>query len=94
MEIRTALFGKEVSKLKEGEDEYKIQLRYTDLVRQDVTNLMNMRITFMDMNTMHIKSVPISAVATLDYTNTSGAIARKKCKAYHTASVQMYLILQ
>lgn len=80
MEIRTALFGKEVSKLKEGEDEYKIQLRYTDLVRQDVTNLMNMRITFMDMNTMQIKSVPISAVATLDYTNTSGAIARKNAK--------------
>lgn len=80
MEIRTALFGKEVSKLKEGEDEYKIQLRYTDLVRQDVTNLMNMRITFMDMNTMRVKSVPISAVATLDYTNTSGAIARKNAK--------------
>ncbi|MFN2437983.1 MAG: efflux RND transporter permease subunit, partial [Chitinophagaceae bacterium] len=30
MEIRTAVFGKEVSKLKEGEDEYKIQLRYND----------------------------------------------------------------
>ncbi len=80
MEIRTALFGKEVSKLKEGEDEYKIQLRYTDLVRQDVTNLMNMRLTFMDMNTMRIKSVPVSAVASLDYTNTSGAIARKNVK--------------
>jgi multidrug efflux pump subunit AcrB len=80
MEIRTALFGKEVSKLKEGEDEYKIQLRYTDIVRQDVTNLMNMRITFMDMNTMRIKSVPVSAVASLDYTNTSGAIARKNVK--------------
>jgi multidrug efflux pump subunit AcrB len=32
MEIRTAVFGKEVSKLKDGEDEYKIQLRYTDLL--------------------------------------------------------------
>ncbi len=80
MEIRTAVFGKEVSKLKDGEDEYKIQLRYTDLMRNNVTDLMNMRITFMDMNTMMIKSVPISAVATLDYTNTSGAIARKNVK--------------
>ena len=26
MEIRTAVFGKEISKLKDGEDEYKIQL--------------------------------------------------------------------
>jgi multidrug efflux pump subunit AcrB len=80
MEIRTAVFGKEVSKIKEGEDEYKIQLRYNDLLRNNVTDLMNMRITFMDMNTMRIKSVPLSAVATVDYTNTSGAIARKNVK--------------
>jgi multidrug efflux pump subunit AcrB len=62
------------------EDEYKIQLRYTDLMRNNITDLMNMRITFMDMNTMRIKSVPISAVASVDYTNTSGAIARKNVK--------------
>jgi multidrug efflux pump subunit AcrB len=80
MEIRTAVFGKEVSKLKDGEDEYKIQLRSSDLQRKSITDLMNMRITFMDMNTMLIKSVPISSVATVDYTNTSGAIARKNVK--------------
>jgi hypothetical protein len=80
MEIRTAVFGKEISKLKDGEDEYKIQLRYTDLMRNNITDLMNMRITFMDMNTMQIKSVPLSAVATVDYTNTTGAIKRKNVK--------------
>ena len=80
MEIRTAVFGKEVSKLKIGEDEYKIQLRYSDLLRNNITDLMNMRITFMDMNTMLVKSIPVSAVATVDYTNTSGAIARKNVK--------------
>jgi multidrug efflux pump subunit AcrB len=79
-EIRTAVFGKEVSKLKEGEDEYKIQLRYSDLQRSNITDIMNMRITFMDMNTMMVKSIPVSAVATIDYTNTSGAIARKNVK--------------
>ncbi|MCX6315279.1 MAG: efflux RND transporter permease subunit [Sphingobacteriales bacterium] len=79
-EIRTAVFGKEVSKLKDGEDEYKIQLRYTDLIRNNVSDVMNMRITFMDMNTMMVKSIPISSVATVDYTNTSGAIARKNVK--------------
>ena len=79
-EIRTAVFGKEVSKLKEGEDEYKIQLRYIDLIRNNVTDIMNMRITFMDMNTMMVKSIPISAIASVDYTNTSGAIARKNVK--------------
>ena len=79
-EIRTAVFGKEVSKLKEGEDEYKIQLRYTDLLRNNIADLMNMRITFMDMNTMMVKSIPVSSVAAVDYTNTSGAIARKNVK--------------
>jgi len=80
MEIRTAVFGKEISKLKEGEDEYKIQLRYTDLLRNNYTDLLNMRITFMDMNTMKVKSVPISAVATVDFTNTTGGVKRKNVK--------------
>jgi multidrug efflux pump subunit AcrB len=80
MEIRTAVFGKEISKLKDGEDEYKIQLRYTDLLRNNVTDLLNMRITFMDMNTMHVKSIPVSAVATVDYTNTTGGVKRKNVK--------------
>ena len=33
-EIRTAVFGREVSKIKEGEDEYKIQLRNKEMERQ------------------------------------------------------------
>ncbi len=80
MEIRTAVFGKEVSKIKDGEDEYKIQLRYTDLLRNNVTDLLNTRITFMDMNTMQVKSIPLSAVAKVDYTNTAGGIKRKNVK--------------
>jgi multidrug efflux pump len=80
MEIRTAVFGKEVSKIKEGEDEYKIQLRYTDLLRNNITDLMNMRITFMDMNTMVVKSVPLSSVARVDYTSTTGGVKRKNVR--------------
>ncbi len=80
MEIRTAIFGKEVSTLKQGEDEYKIQLRYNDLVRNSITDLMNMRITFRDFNTMAIKQIPLNAIASIDYTNTSGGIKRKNLK--------------
>jgi len=80
MEIRTAVFGKEVSKIKDGEDEYKIQLRYTDLMRNNITDLMNMRITFMDMNTQQVKSLPVSAVAKVEYTNTTGGVKRKNVK--------------
>lgn len=80
MELRTAIFGKEVSKLKDGEDEYKIQLRYSDLVRNNITDLMNMRITFRDFTTMAIKQIPLNAVASIEYTNTSGGIKRKNFK--------------
>lgn len=79
-EIRTALFGKEVSKLKQGDDEYKIQLRYSDLQRNNIADLMNMKITFRDFNTGQIKQVPINAIARFDYTNTSGGIKRKNLK--------------
>jgi len=80
MAVRTAVFGKEVSKLKEGEDDYKIQLRFKELTRNNLTDLMNMRITYRDMSTMQIKQVPLNAVATVDYTNTAGAIKRKNVK--------------
>jgi multidrug efflux pump subunit AcrB len=80
MEVRTAVFGKEVSKLKEGEDEYKIQLRYNDLIRNNVTDLMSRPITFRDFNTMAIKQIPLNAIAKVDYTNTSGGIRRKNLK--------------
>ena len=80
MEIRAAVFGKEASKLKDGEDEYKIQIRYNQLQRNNISDLMNMRITFRDMSTMGIKQVPLNAVATVDYTNTSGGVKRKNVK--------------
>lgn len=80
MELRTAIFGKEVSNLKVGDDEYEIQLRYKEEIRNNVDDLLNTRISFMDMNTMQIKSIPLSAVATIDYTNSSSAIARKNVK--------------
>lgn len=75
-ELRTALFGKEVSKYKEGEDEYPIQLRLNDEQRYDVGALMNKRIIFRD-NSGNLKKIPISAVSDLTYTSTYGSIKRK-----------------
>lgn len=75
-ELRTALFGLEVSKYKEGEDEYPINLRLKDEYRYDVDALMNKRITFRD-NTGKIKQIPISSVADVKYSSTYGSINRK-----------------
>jgi len=79
-ELRTAVFGKEVSKLKDDEDEYKIQLRFDAKSRNDINELMNMRIVFRDFTTGAIKQIPLSSVATVEYTNTAGGVKRKNLK--------------
>lgn len=76
MTIRTALFGKEVSKFKQGEDEYDITLRLNEYTRNNIDNLMNQRITFRDMLTGKIVQVPISAVATVRKASTISAVKR------------------
>ena len=86
LEVRTAVFGKEVSKYKDNEDDYKIQLRYAELQRNNINDLMNMKITFRDFASGQVKQVPLSAVASFDYTNTSGGIIRKQYK--RTVSLQ------
>ncbi len=39
MEIRTALFGREVSKIKDGDDDTKIQLRNNEIQRKSLSDL-------------------------------------------------------
>lgn len=74
--IRTALFGKEVSDYKEGEDEYPIMLRLSKKYRNDISTLMNQKITFMSATTGQIIQVPISAVANFNYSTTYGSVNR------------------
>jgi multidrug efflux pump subunit AcrB len=81
MEIRTALFGTEVSKIKEGKEEYKIQLRNNELQRNSLSELLNMRIAFRDMAAGgQVKQIPISALVTVEPTSTFGSIKRKNQK--------------
>jgi len=80
MEIRTALFGREVSKLKLDEDEYKIQLRNNEIQRKSLTDLLNMRITYRDFASGQIKQVPISSVVNFELTSSYGSIKRKNLK--------------
>ncbi len=80
MEIRTALFGKEISKLKIGEEEYKIIIRNDAKQRKTLSELLNMRITYRDFTNGQIKQVPISSVVKVDLSNTYGSIKRKNQK--------------
>lgn len=75
-ELRTALFGQEVSKFKEGEEEYPIQLRLEDRYRYDLESLLNKKITFRN-NKGQMRQIPISSVAEAEYASTYGSIKRK-----------------
>lgn len=75
--IRTALFGREVSKYKEGEDDYKIQLRLRPEDRYDLNNLLNQKITFRNPSNGQISQVPISAVASVEFGSSYGSVKRK-----------------
>lgn len=75
--IRTSLFGKEVSKYKLGEDDYPIQVRMSEEDRYDIDALMNQHITFRDPSNGKIKSIPISALASVKYGSTYGSVKRK-----------------
>jgi multidrug efflux pump subunit AcrB len=80
MEVRTAVFGSEISKFKKDEDEFPIQLRYSKELRENIDALINMRITYRDMNTGMLRSIPLSTVAKIRYSDNYGGINRKDLK--------------
>lgn len=85
-ELRTAIFGKEISKYKKGEDDYEIQLRLNDKYRYDVDALVNKNITFRDQTSGKMHQVPISSLATVQLSSTYGSIRRKDLKRVITIS--------
>lgn len=89
MVLRTAIYGKEISKYKIDEDEFPIQLRFADKYRNDIAQIMNMNITFRDMASGRIKDVPVSAVASLEYGNSYGGIRRVDSKRAITLSSEV-----
>ncbi|MFN8406541.1 MAG: efflux RND transporter permease subunit [Sphingobacteriaceae bacterium] len=81
MSLRTALFGKEVSKFRDLEDDYQINLRAKEDQRNNLEALRNMKMTYRDMAMGGIiRQVPLSSFATIDYINTYGGIKRKQQK--------------
>lgn len=78
MTIRTSLYGREVSKFKEGEDEYPIMLRFSEEYRQSQEALMNQNVTFRNMDAGgQIVQIPISSVAKKVPSTTYNAVKRK-----------------
>ena len=77
--IRTALFGTEASKYKTGDDEYPINVRLSDKYRNNIDNLLNLKIP-VRTSTGQMKSVPIYTVADISISSTVDAIRHHDTK--------------
>ncbi|MGB0175703.1 MAG: efflux RND transporter permease subunit [Owenweeksia sp.] len=84
--LRTALYGREASKYKEGEDEYPIEIRLKEEYRYNVASLMNQLVTFRSQATGKIVQVPISAVADYEFYNSFNSIKRLDSERLITVS--------
>ena len=80
MGLRTAVFGKEVSRYRDANEDYPITLRLAKDQRDNIDAVRNMPITFRDMATGIVRTIPISSFATIDYATTYGGIKRKNQK--------------
>lgn len=86
MELRTGLFGKEISKFRDADDDAEITLRLAPEYRNQVEDLLNMQISFLDMSSGMFKQVPASAVASVDYEKAFSSINRKNQRRVVTLS--------
>jgi len=82
--LRTALFGREVSDFKVGEEEYPINMRLKEEYRYNASSLLNLNLSFMDDG--RTIQIPLSAIADVEYRSTYGAVKRKDLNRVITLS--------
>jgi multidrug efflux pump len=85
--LNTAVYGFEVSRFRDENDDYPIQIRMQESQRNDVNVLMNIPITYRDMASNGVvRQIPLSAIATVDYSNSYAGITRIDLKRVITLS--------
>jgi multidrug efflux pump subunit AcrB len=81
MALRNAVFGAEVSRFRDDNDDYPIMVRFQENQRNNIEELKNLIITYRDMNMGGmVRQIPLSSVAEVKYTSTYAAIKRKNQK--------------
>jgi multidrug efflux pump subunit AcrB len=86
LEIRTALYGKEVSQYREAKEEYPIMVRLDTTYRDRIENILAMNISYLDMASGRFRQVPINAVASIKYGTSFSSINRKNQERLVTLS--------
>ena len=83
--IRTSIYGSEATKFKEGDDEIPVMVRLAEQYRNDLNTVLNQNITFRNHRGKLVK-IPISAVATVEMSNSFDAIKHIDTKRTITIS--------
>jgi multidrug efflux pump subunit AcrB len=86
-DLRTAMFGTEISRFKDANDDYPITLRLKEDQRNNIDVINNINMTYRDMGMGGmVRQVPIGSFVDLQYGNTYGGIKRKNEKRIITLS--------
>lgn len=86
-DLRTAMFGMEISRFKDANDDYPITLRLNREQRNNIDIVKNINMTYRDMAMGGaIRQVPLGSFVDLKYGNTYGGIKRKNEKRIITIS--------
>jgi multidrug efflux pump subunit AcrB len=75
--LRGALYGNEVSRFREGDQDFPIRVRLSKKYRNDIDHLLNQKIEVPGRNGNPPKSVPISALVSVEEIDTYGSIIHK-----------------
>jgi multidrug efflux pump subunit AcrB len=85
--LNTAIYGEEVSRFRDENDDYPIELRIKEDQRNDINTLMNLPVTYRDMASGGaVRQVPLSSFATIEYSNSYAGIKRIDQKRVITLS--------
>jgi multidrug efflux pump len=85
--LGTAVYGAEVSRFRDENDDYPIQLRVRTDQRNDANALINIPVTYRDMGMGGVvRQVPLSAIAKIEYANSYAGIKRIDQKRVITLS--------
>lgn len=76
MALRSALYGLEATKLRDGEDEYPVQIRVAESTRSSMDAMLNLPITFREMSSGNFRQVPVASIAKVGYSSTFAGINR------------------
>ncbi len=77
-DMRTAMFGQEISRFRDANDDYPITLRLDRTQRNNIDVIRNLNITYRDMGMGGaVRQVPLASFGTIVYDNTYGGIKRK-----------------